>query len=107
MKKETSFQKLSWICAATGLLFLLFFAVLCFGSKSRQVDALTSSVPSSYVVGVYEEKIAVFTQGDRVPIEIYNVYVGTLPQADQNALRAGIRVTGREKLREVIEDYTS
>lgn len=60
-----------------------------------------------YVIGVYQEKIAIFAQGDSVPVEIYDVYVSTLPEKDQKALRKGIEVQGRVKLRSLIEDYTS
>lgn len=60
-----------------------------------------------YIIGVYEEKIAVFTQGDSVPIEVYDVYVSTLPEKDQNSLRKGIEVEGKVNLKYLIEDYTS
>lgn len=61
----------------------------------------------NYVIGVYDEKIAVFAQGDAVPIETYDVYVTTLPESDQKSLRKGIEVKGKTELRRLIEDYTS
>ena len=61
----------------------------------------------SYIIGVYDEKIAVFTQGDTVPIETYDVYVTTLPESDQRSLRKGISVQGKTELKRLIEDYTS
>ena len=60
-----------------------------------------------YIIGVYDEKVAVFTQGDAVPIEIYDVYISTLPERDQKTLEKGIEVKGKIELRRLIEDYTS
>ena len=60
---------------------------------------------NSYVID--DEKIAVFAQGDSVPIEIYDVYITTLPEKDQKSLRKGISAKGRTELRILIEDYTS
>ena len=60
-----------------------------------------------YVIGVYDERIAVFAQGDKVPIEIFDVNVKNLPEKDQTELREGIRVANKTRLRELIEDYTS
>jgi len=60
-----------------------------------------------YVVGVYDEKVAVFAQGDSVPIEVFEVYISTLPVKDQIELKKGIVVEGKSSLRKLIEDYTS
>ncbi len=88
-------------------LFCLGFAVFNifnFIYEDRQIQTYENE---RYIVGVYEEKIAVFTQGDSVPIEVYDVYVTTLPENDEKALRKGIEVYGKVKLKYVIEDYTS
>lgn len=60
-----------------------------------------------YVIGVYDEKIAVFAQGDAVPIETFDVYITTLPESDQKSLKKGIKVKSKTELRRLIEDYTS
>lgn len=60
-----------------------------------------------YVVGVYDDKVAVYAQGDSVPIEIYDVFVSTLPIKDQYELKKGIKVEGKNRLKALIEDYTS
>jgi hypothetical protein len=72
--------------------------------EDRQVQGYTNEV---YIVGVYDDKIAVFTQGDNVPIDVYDVYITTLPIKDQIDLKKGVRVEGKAKLKTVIEDYTS
>lgn len=81
-----------------------FFKTERLPSQEKQVQAYEVE---QYIVSVYEEKIAVFTQGDSLPIEIYDVYIGTLPEKDQKSLRKGIAVQGKARLRQMIEDYTS
>ena len=73
-----------------------------FEERQAQVEQI-----DSYIIGVYDEKIAVFAQGDSVPIEIYDVYVTTLPEKDQKSLKKGISAKGKIELRRLIEDYTS
>lgn len=108
MKKIQNIQRTAWICAAAVLLLILTAVVLQTSFQSAPVEAkASSSETEQYIIGVYEEKIAVFAQGDSIPIDVYNVYVNTLPEADRTALRNGIEVSGKARLRELIEDYTS
>jgi len=90
------------------------FTVLCLGFaafnifnfvyEDRQIQVYENE---KYVIGVYEERVAVFAQGDSIPIEVYDVYVSTLPETDQRELKKGVKVFGKIKLKQLIEDYTS
>ena len=60
-----------------------------------------------YTMSEYKGKIAVFKNGENVPIDIYDVYVSTLPQHDRTLLEEGIRIETPEELQRIIEDYTS
>ena len=80
------------------------FNIFNFVYEDRQIQVYENE---KYVIGVYDEKIAVFAQGDSVPIEVYDVYVSTLPESDQKALKKGVEVFGKAKLKFLIEDYTS
>ncbi len=100
-------KKIAFISVST--LLIMLSGVIAF---LKPVESVSEKIAQTYetdkyVVGVYEEKIAVFTQGDSVPIEIYDVYVKTLPVSDQNSLRKGISIQGKSELKRVIEDYTS
>ncbi len=75
--------------------------------KQSSKPAVQTEAVGEYVIGVYQEKIAVFTQGDSLPIEIFDVYVSTLPALDQKELLNGVKVKGKVELRKRIEDYTS
>lgn len=60
-----------------------------------------------YTIAEYQGKIAVFKNGENVPMDIYNVYVSTLPQHDKTLLEQGIKIETPEELQKIIEDYTS
>ncbi len=60
-----------------------------------------------YTLSEYKGKIAVFKNQESIPIDIYDVYVSTLPQHDRNLLEKGIRIETPEELQRLIEDYTS
>lgn len=60
-----------------------------------------------YTLSEYKGKIAVFKNQESVPIEIYDVYVTTLPQHDRILLEKGIHIETSEELQKLIEDYTS
>lgn len=87
------------ICA--GIIFFITFS----GSHKEKIAQTYET--EQYIVGVYKEKIAIFTQGDSIPIEIFDVYVTTLPPKDQKTLRKGVYVQGKAELKRMIEDYTS
>lgn len=94
--------------SASSLLILLSGTIALLKPTSGVSEKIAQTYQTDrYVVGVYEEKIAVFTQGDSVPIEVYDVYVKTLPVSDQNSLRKGISIQGKSELKRIIEDYTS
>ena len=64
-------------------------------------------VNDSYTICEYQGKIAIFKGDESVPIEIYDVYVSTLPQHDRLLLEQGITVETPKELQKIIEDYTS
>ncbi|MBE6907391.1 BofC C-terminal domain-containing protein [Marasmitruncus massiliensis] len=65
----------------------------------------TSGYP--YLLRTYEGKLAVFTTDLVEPDMVFDVYVRTLPAADQKALEKGVRVETYEELTALIEDYIS
>lgn len=60
-----------------------------------------------YTVTEYRGKIAVFKNSESVPVDIFDVYVSTLPQHDRTQIEEGIRIETPEELQKIIEDYTS
>ena len=58
-----------------------------------------------YTVKSYEGKIGIFTDRGAL-VRVLEVYIKTLPKADQNLLEKGVLVASEAELRSIIEDYT-
>lgn len=58
-----------------------------------------------YTVKSYMDKIGIFTADGKL-VEVLEVYVKTLPEADIRLLEEGFVVVGRAELNSIIEDYT-
>ena len=77
-------------------------------SSSSSVSAEESAPPAARrLLGIWEGKLALFTEGRESPDEVYDVYVQTLPKEEQDRLRQGIAVGSEEELAGWLEDYTS
>ena len=66
-----------------------------------------SSALPRYTIGEYNGRLAVYTDGQELPREVYDVYLATLPEEEQLRLRAGIPVEDDVQLQQLLEDYTS
>ena len=62
---------------------------------------------SVYTVRAYKGHIGIFLNESESPLEELDVDLDLLPEADQILLREGIRVTDRDRLNRLIEDYES
>lgn len=60
-----------------------------------------------YLLRSYDGKLAVFTDDLVEPDLVFDVYVRTLPEYDQQQLERGVRVKDYDKLTALIEDYIS
>ena len=68
----------------------------------RQEDAQSRG---TYLITVYEGKIAAFVLGDDVPFLVGDLPVDLLPEADRKILQEGIIVDKLADLKTVLEDY--
>lgn len=69
-------------------------------------EAQTTVDNRVWIVKEYNDVIGVFSEIGELE-QVIDVYVKTLPEADRNLLREGIRVTSERQLRALIEDYSS
>ncbi len=60
-----------------------------------------------YVIRLEDGSLFVYESGKREPLARYAFEEAGLPDYDRTLLEFGIRVTGTEALREVLEDYAS
>ena len=70
-------------------------------------ESITSIAEPEYLLRAYEGKLAVFTKDLVTPDLVFDVYVRTLPETDQEQLQRGIWVASYDKLTELVEDYIS
>lgn len=66
-----------------------------------------SEEAAGYLLGEYGGRVSVLSPATREPEMIFDIFVRTLPDADQELLREGIRVETYEELTRLIEDYIS
>ena len=71
------------------------------------MEKYIDNTPTYYTVKDYEGKIAIFRNEDTQPFIVYDSYISSLPQADQEKLKNGIIITNTDDLQRAIEDYTS
>ncbi|MBQ8920583.1 MAG: hypothetical protein IJ060_00260 [Oscillospiraceae bacterium] len=73
-------------------------------------DAEPGTVPEperDYIVKLKDGSLFVYEVGKREPLARYAFEDAGLPDYDRTLLEYGIRITGQEALREVLEDYAS
>lgn len=62
---------------------------------------------TGYLLGEWGGRVSVLSPGTREPEMIFDIFLRTLPEPDQELLRQGIRVETYEELTRLIEDYIS
>ena len=60
-----------------------------------------------FLLGIHEGKIALWKDNDPKPMQVFPYRAELLPEADQKALKNGIRVENIRQLQSLIEDYLS
>ena len=94
------------------------FAVICitilgvlFVTMNNQINEKIIENPyladDYYTISEYQGKVAVFDNKSKLPLNIFDTYVATLPQHDRALLKEGITVTSTDELQRIIEDDTS
>lgn len=68
---------------------------------------LVTTPPIVYLLKEYNGKLAVFEQGSDLPYKEFDININTLSDYDKELLEIGITADSREKIRQLIEDYTS
>ena len=71
-----------------------------------QTAAQTEAV-ERYWIKDSDGKIAIYTDGEDKPFFVTETYTNSLPKADAERLRRGIRADDKAQLQKIIEDYCS
>ena len=109
--------RLAILAGAAILAAVLIICMLFWGFSSKPADeshppvssAVQESVPAqpSRILGVWEGKLALYLGVNPVPDEVFDVYITTLPEEEQERLHAGIPITNDTELALLLQDYTS
>lgn len=97
---------LTSILLAAAVVLLIISAVLIFSSRYFASEPPEEPASFCYELGVYQDRLAVYTSGQPAPTQILDIPLAGLPEADQELLERGIPLNSEEELRQAIEDYT-
>ena len=97
--------------AVTAIVLAAMFvgAAFSLGAKDDKAAILSESTTLSplYTLGEYDGKLALFKRGYSMPVEIYDVYLSSLPVSEQGKIKEGISAESDDEILKIIEDYTS
>lgn len=84
-------------------------AAFSLGAKDDRAAILpeTTTLAPLYTLGEHEGKLALFKRGYSMPVEIYDVYLSSLPDSEQSKIEEGISAESDDEILKIIEDYTS
>lgn len=83
------------------------YGVLNADSDRNAAQQTTEAKTPRYTFSQYEGRLALYERGYAMPVEIYDVYLDTFPEEDQQRIRAGIPADSDTDIQKIIEDYTS
>lgn len=97
--------------AVTAIVLAAVFAGAAFslGAKDDRAAILPESTTLMplYTLSEYDGKLALFKRGYSMPVEIYDVYLSSLPDSEQSKIKDGISAESDDEILKIIEDYTS
>lgn len=73
-------------------------------SKSSKED-VPKQQQETYFISDYEGKVALFKNGEKDPVKVYEIYTHLLPENDIELLRKGIAVENETQLQSRLEDF--
>lgn len=89
------------------LLIITTFISVNSKSVSRAKAELTQTKAAKYTLSEYDGKIALYKQGSAMPVEIYDIYIDSLPQEEREKVKSGISADTDAQIIKLIEAYTS
>ena len=73
----------------------------------KQSSILYSIILFGFLIGIHNGQIALWRDNDPKPIKVFPYRAEILPEADQSALRKGIRINNITDLQRLMQDYLS
>lgn len=96
------------VCAiALTVLFAAFALRAGDGTTEPLATQVQKAAAPKYVFSQFQGRLALYERGGAMPVEIYDVYLSSLPPEEQERVTAGIPAQTDEEILKIIEDYTS
>ncbi len=75
--------------------------------KTTAIAPAAYTAETPYSAGIQNGRVAIYIQGQDTPALLTDIWVDTLPAADQKALQARMGIASEEDLAKFLEDYGS
>lgn len=75
--------------------------------KASNVEKEATSNIVTYIVKDFNGNIAIYEVSSDTPYKVTDVPISSLPMADQETLKKGIKVSGENELQALLEDLCS
>lgn len=95
---------LQWLLLGVLAAVLLSVGLLAF--RGRAAEPPEEEASFCFQLGVYGDRLAVYTGGELKPRQVLDIPLAALPESDQKLLEQGIPLRDEEELRQAIEDYS-
>lgn len=95
------------VLAVLALIFCVSFISITSEKKVKQSDRSSVTVSPKYTLSEYKGKVALYKSGYAMPVEIYDIYVDSLPDEEKTKVEEGIDAQTDEEIIKIIEAYTS
>ena len=75
--------------------------------QSQSGGDADSQREKAYILREYDGRLGIFEPGGTVPQTVIDIYIKTLPETDQQALKQGVAAKNYAALIRLLEDYVS
>ncbi len=79
---------------------------ICDRPTTAAADDAERTVVAEQTLGEWEGRLALFDGDGALPSQVYDVWIATLPEAEQQRLKTGISIPDEQTLWSLLEDYT-
>lgn len=102
MKKKTETLLFSLIFAVSSVMLI----ISCKTAENiKKTDSDISTVGFVYTVKEFNGKVAIFEYGEKLPFQILECPISSLPQDEADKIITGIDISNEKQLQNLIEAY--
>lgn len=99
-------KNIIYLCVCLSLVLFICLNLPKANTENANNTSAEITVASKYTVKEYNGLIAIFTENESMPIQVFDTSVAQLPKSDRELLKLGIEVSTPDELQKIIEDYT-